>query len=109
MPQVMSSLHMSTSGQYYRPQSAYHSYSMNNVGSLSSISSISNMSGMPGMSIGMSGYGAINNRNNLNSVPPSLNSMYPPQKQTEYYDPPGASYSSRYFYDNKINNGYSNQ
>jgi hypothetical protein len=58
------------------------------------------------MNMGMNGYNAMNNRASINGVPP-MNPVYP-QKQNEYYDS-NSAYPNRYFYDNKMNNGYNNQ
>lgn len=102
MPQVLNSMHMAT-GQYYRPQSGYPPYNINNMGSLSSIGSMSNMSGMPPMNVGMTDFGAMNNRNGMGPIT-TINPMYQ-QKPNDFYDP-GSSYQSRYFYDNKMSNAF---
>lgn len=106
MPQVINSLPMST-GQYYRAQNSYHPYSMSNIGSLNNLGSMSNISSMPGMNMGMNGFTAMSGRNSMNGMG-HMGGIFTQKQHNDFYEP-GPSYSNRYFYDNKMGNGYNSQ
>lgn len=101
MPQVLTSMHMSS--QYYRPQNSYNPYSMSSIGSMSNLNSMGNMTQMAGMGMPMNSYNPMPNRNSL----PGLNSLSPimTQKPTQFYEPT-SNYANRYLYENKMGNAY---
>lgn len=99
MPQVISSISMSSTQSPYYRTSSYQPYSMGNMTSVNPMGGLGGLGGMAGIPSNITGM-SMGGMSSMNSMNPMNNLSYP-QKHGEYFEPPSSSYQNptRYFYE----------